>query len=436
MLCLAWITSLLAFAQTARHGLEEELESHMVTLRYGSSSSVELEFDRCALVAECGNRGSCTPMEVAEAVNQALGEPVGIPALAQCVTPSDQIVIALEEGIPGGGEIAAAVVEYLSGAGVDPDGIVILRSAADAARRSNNPLPHLPDSLQRRLRLVDHDPSDQSGLAFLATGKSGSPIWLNRALTDADMVIPIGCVHGRAVPGHFGLHGAIYPTFADAEAQEKFRSPRALGVRGRHRRSLVEAVEEIGWLLGIVFTVQVVPGAGDTTQDVIAGAADAVRRRSRGVYQKTWRSDVPHRARIVVAAIEGGPEQQTWRNLARSLVAAMECVEDEGAIVVCCEMAEAPGEAVECLRRSRNREEAVREIIDSPPDDALAVAQLVRAQERVDVYFRSGLDPGLLEDMMISPIESDAELNRLISHFPDGILLGNAPLTFTRITAD
>ena len=407
----------------------------MVTLRYGSSSSVELEFDRCTLVAECGNRGPCEPLDVAVRVNKVLDEPVGIPALAQCLTPSDQIVVALEEGVPDGGEIAAAVVQYLVDAGVDPDGIVVLRCAADAARRSGNCLSHLPEELQRRVRLVDHDPRDQSGLAFLATSKSGNPIWLNRALTDADMVVPIGCVHGRAVPGHFGLHGAVYPTFADAKAQERFRSPRALGARGRHRRSFVEAVEEVGWLLGIVFTIQVVPGAGEVAQDIIAGAGDVVRRRSRGLYQKTWRWDVPHRARLVVAGIEGGPGQQTWRNLARSLVAAMECVEDEGAIVLCCEMAEEPGKAVECLRRSRNREEAVREIADNPPDDALAVAQLVRAQERVDVYFRGGIEPELLEDLMISRIETDEELNRLISHFPDGILLGNAPFTFTRIAA-
>lgn len=408
----------------------------MVTLRYGSSSSVELDFDRCTLVAECGNRSPRRPIDVTERIGHVLSEPVGIPSLAKCLTPSDQIVIALEEGVPDGSEIAGAVIAYLVYAGIDPDGIVVLRSAADAVRGACNPLQHLPDELQRRVRLVDHDPGNQAGLAFLATGKSGNPIWLNRALIDADMVLPIGRVHGRAVPGHFGLHGALYPTFADAETQQRFRSPRTLGARGRHRHSLVDAVEEVGWLLGIVFAIQVIPGAGDAAEDVTAGAVDAVRRRSRSRYQKAWRCDVPHRARLVVAGIEGGPGQQTWLNLARSLVAAMECVEDEGAIVLCCEIDEAPGKAIECLRRSRNREEAVREIIDSPPDDALAVAQLVRAQERVDVYLRSGLDPELLEDLMISSIETDDELNRLISHFPDGILLANAPLTFTRIAAD
>lgn len=408
----------------------------MVTLRYGTGSAVEIDFDRCELVAECGTPTPAATIDLGELVDGALSEPVGIPALGRCITPSDQIVVAVEEGTPDSDVIAAAVLKYLVDAGVDADGISVLRPAADAKRENSNPLLRLPEALQRRIRLIDHDPNDRAALAFLASSKGGQPIWLNRALTDADMVVPIGGVHGRAVPGYFGVHGPIYPTFADAETQARFRSPKTLGARGRHRRSFVESVEEVGWLLGITFIVQVVPGPGSEVRSVIAGAVDPVRRRARKIYQETWRWDVPHRAGIVVAGIEGGPGQQTWRNLARCLGAAMECVEDEGAIVICCEMAEEPGDAVECLRRCRTRQEAVREIIDNPPADALAVTQLVRALERVDVYFRSGLDPALLEDLMISPIESDAELNRLISRFPNGILLSNAPHTLTRVAEE
>jgi len=256
----------------------------VATLRYGTSSTVELQFDRCTLVAECGKPSSAPACDVSELVRRALAEPVGIPALAKCVTPSDQIVVALEEGVPNGDLVAAAVLEYLIDAGVAPDGISVLRSAGDAERRANNPLPHLAGGLQHRIRLIDHDSKSRRALAFLATTRSGAPIWLNRALTDADMVVPIGCVHGRAVPGHFGLHGAIYPTFADAETQARFRSPRTLGSRGRHRRSFVDAVEEVGWLLGIAFTVQIVPGACDAVQQVVAGLpGEPIRRRGVGM---------------------------------------------------------------------------------------------------------------------------------------------------------
>ena len=164
----------------------------MTTLRYGTGLSVELKFDRCTLVAECGNPPTGTVADVAELVEQVLTEPTGIPPLSRCVTPSDQIVIALDEGVPEGGKIGAAVVRHLAACGVDPDVITVLRSAADAAVRNSNPLPHLREELRRRVRLVDHSPGDRAALAFLATGRAGNPIWLNRALTDADVVIPIG----------------------------------------------------------------------------------------------------------------------------------------------------------------------------------------------------------------------------------------------------
>lgn len=405
----------------------------MATLRYGADSSVHIDFDACTLLAECDGPRSAPPAPLAEAVRGALAEPLGLPPLSRCLTPSDQITIALEAGVPEVGDVAAAVVSYLVESSVDPDGITVLRSAVETACSSRSPTAALPAEVRQRIRLVDHDPRDRSSLAYLAASRSGQPIWLNRALTDADMVIPIGSAHGRAVPGHFGLHSAIYPTFADHEAQARFRSPKALGAHGRHRKGFVDAVAEIGWLLGITFTVQVIAGAGGRFHQVVAGSPDPVRRRVRAVYDHAWCWDVPRRAGVVIAGIEGGPEQQTWANLARALTAAMACVRDEGAVVVCCEVAEAPGEAVECLRTARSQRQAVRDMIRKPPDDALAAAQLARAVRRVKLFLRSRLAPELLEDLLIGAIQSDEELNRLVSRFHDGIVLGNAPQTMVRV---
>jgi len=408
----------------------------MSILRYGTDSSVQLDFGQCTLLAECGNGEAGAPLDLADAVRQALAEPVGIPALAQCITPSDQITIALEEAVPQGEEIAAQVVNHLIESGVTADGIIVLRSAADVAAGRGNPLPLLSEDLQNRIRLVDHDPNDQQALAFLATAKSGDPVWLNRVLTDADMVLPIGSIHGRAVPGHFGIHTAIYPTFADQATQTRFCSPQTIGDRGRHRRKLVEAVDEIGWLLGIMFTIQVVPVTGDRAMHLVAGATEETCRRARALYRKAWRFDVDQRAGIVVAGIEGDRRRQTWQNLARSLVAASECVEDGGAIVVCCDLEDEPGEAVDRLRRCRSSEEALGEITEQPTPDALVAAQLVRSLERVDLYLRSGLGRDLLEDLMIAPVESDDEVNRLVNRFPTAIVLGNAPQTIVRVVSD
>lgn len=136
---------------------------------------------------------------------------------------------------------------------------------------------------------------------------------------------------------------------------------------------------------------------------------------------------------MVVVGIEGGPEQQTWANVARALTAAMDCVRDEGTVIVCCEVAEAPGEAVESLRAARSHQQAVRAMTNKPPDNALTAVQLARAIERVNLFLRSRLDPDMLEDLLIGAIQSDEELNRLVSRFHDGIVLGNAPQTKVRV---
>ncbi len=408
----------------------------MATLRYGANSSVQIDFDACTLLAECDGPRSARPAPLAEAVHDVLARPVGLPALSRCITPSDQITIALGAGVPEVAEVAATVVRYLVDSSVDPDGITVLRCVPEVGGAPQNPTAAIPADLLRRIRLVDHNPRDRASLAYLAASHSGEPIWLNRALTDADMVLPIGCAHGRAAPGHFGLHSAIYPTFADYQAQARFRSPSALGVRGRPRKRFVDAVAEIGWLLGIAFTVQVIPGAGGTFHQVVAGSPDQVRRRVREIYDRTWRWDVPRRAGVVVAGIEGGPEQQTWANVARALTAAMDCVRDEGTVVVCCEVAAPPGEGVECLRAARSQKQAVRDMIKKPPDDALTAVQLARAVERVNLFLRSRLDPEVLEDLLIGAIQSDEELNRLVSRFHDGIVLGNAPQTKVRVATE
>ena len=101
-------------------------------------------------------------------------------------------------------------------------------------------------------------------------------------------------------------------------------------------------MDQVAWLLGINFTIQVVPAAGDgsctcwpgRTKRFAAAAASFIAPPG-GVAGRA--------ASLVVAAIEGGRPQQTWENLGRTLATAARLVEDGGAIAVCCELAAAPG---------------------------------------------------------------------------------------------
>ena len=283
---------------------------------------------------------------------------------------------------------------------------------------------------------MTHDPRDRAGMAYLAATEAGEPIMLNRLLTDADVVLPIGCIHGEKTTGYFGIHTAVFPTFSDHETLARFRRLDALGLDGPCKGDLKGEVENVAWLLGVNFTIQLVPAAGDGVLHVVAGRSEAVRRRSRELYAAAWSCLVARRASLVVAAIEGSRVQQTWENLGRTLETAGALVEEGGAIAVCCDLAAKPGPGVQRLAGARSRERALRHIRKDRPADALPAAQLAQALDRDRVYLLSGLDPALVEELEMTPIADGDELLRLARRHDSCILLANAPRAMVTVKED
>ncbi len=258
---------------------------------------------------------------------------------------------------------------------------------------------------------------------------------MNRLLTDADVVLPVGCTQREHSAGYFGIHTTIYPEYSDQQTQARFRKHDRFTGNGHHRE-LQHEVNNVAWLLGVNFSLQVVPAAGDGILHVLAGQSDVVRRQCRELYRAAWHRSVAARVNLVVAAIEGGPRQQTWENLGRVLEGAMGLVEEEGAIAVCCDLAAAPGPALQRFIGAPSREEAVRQIRRENPRDALPALQLARALETHRVYLLSRLAPGLVEELEMIPIAGPDELARLAQRNSSCLVLANAVRAMVRVAGE
>ena len=84
----------------------------------------------------------------------------------------------------------------------------MLRNQADLDAGADNPCRLVPAPLRKRITLLTHDPADRRQLAYLAASPSGEAILVNRALHDADVVLPVGCLRPDETAGYFGIHGA------------------------------------------------------------------------------------------------------------------------------------------------------------------------------------------------------------------------------------
>ena len=89
----------------------------MTVLRYGTDSSVALQFAAGVTLEQCGTPQGVPLADPAVAVAAALEEPLEYPPLAQTTTPGDRVVVVLGSGLPQIAQVTAAVVRALMASG-------------------------------------------------------------------------------------------------------------------------------------------------------------------------------------------------------------------------------------------------------------------------------------------------------------------------------
>ena len=251
---------------------------HVVGLRYGVDSVVEIE-STGDLVADCRTPRGEPLADIAAAVSSALSEPLDFPSLRRSVVPGDRVAVRLGAGVPHAAALASSLVANLLEAGIAPGDIWIVHPGTDPTVADGLLKGGLPADVQQAVQVVAHDPNHRDVLSYLAADDKGDPIYINRHLVDADVVLPIGCMRLSSTPGYFGVNAAIYPTFSDTATIDRFRRHR------RHPSSDEVAcrrrdADEIAWLLGVLLTIQVVPAAAGGVLHIVAGTADSVERRA------------------------------------------------------------------------------------------------------------------------------------------------------------
>jgi len=395
------------------------------TLPYGTGGVVHIETPADAVVADLTFPPGCPIADPAAAVQRALAKPLEYPPLDQATVRGDRVALAVDRGVPQVAEVVAGVVRALVAGPVLPEDITVVLAQGEGQPRQCAPTSRLDAALAEAIPVVHHDPSDLQSLAYLAASRDNRPIYINRHLFDADVVLPVGCVLPDGALGYLGVHGCFFPTFSDEATQRRFRSPRAAESEVHRRRHRQEA-DEAAWLLGIQMVVQVVPGAGDTIFHVLAGQPSAVADQGQCLCEGAWLRQVPQRASLVIVSIEGGQEAQTWDNFARALSTALEAVADDGVIVVCTDLRCRPGPALRRLASLDDDAAVLRAIYREREPDAVPASLLVEARSRSQVYLMSGLDEETVEELGVGYVRGEEELRRLARQHDSCILLANA----------
>ena len=364
-------------------------------------------------------------MPAPDLCRRALSTPRGFPELARCVVPGDNVIIAVDPETPFLADVLTVVCEHLQAV---PDGGVSLTLLLPEDETGNGwqwLTDALPLHLQQQMTIVNHQPADQNQLSYLASSAAGERIYLNRLLTDADIIVSIGVM---AFDGQLGVRGTtsiLFPAFSDEATLRASRTQGHSELTSEQQRPYRDLVDEIGWLLGTQFTVQVIPGVREVPTEIIAGLPDEVFQHGKEVLNRVFRFFVDEEVDAVVLSIPGGAAFG-WRQLGHALEQASHVINQGGRIIVVADLPVPEGPAATMLRRCPEPEDLLKPLRREPTSDALEISQLIEALRRARVYLLSSLPPDVVEELGMIPITDSAELQRLVAAAEDRIVIPNA----------
>jgi nickel-dependent lactate racemase len=344
-----------------------------------------------------------------EAMRTALEQPLRFEPLRRALTPEDHIAVVIDERLPQLAPLLTGLLEHIASARVPPEAVTLV-SPPPATRQGW--LDDLPDEFQD-VRVEVHDPDNRQRLAYLASTKQGRRIYLNRSAVDADQLIVLSGRRYDPLLGYAGAEGAVYPALSDRETLSAMADRLSPEVPGGAAWPVRLEAEEVAWLLGAPFLVQVIEGAGDGIQQVVAGLADT-SADGRRLLDQRWRGEVGEPADTVVATLSGDPHRHDFADLAHAAACAARVVRPDGRIVLLTQAEPSLGEGADLLRQTDDAEEALRLLRERKPADLAAALEWAEAARKARLFLLSGLPDATAEELFATPLEHARQVQRLL----------------------
>ncbi len=396
-----------------------------IEFHYGGSQPLVLSFDADRF--RSFHPGPAALDDFRSAARSALIEPHDFPPLSAVCIPDDRVAIVLDRSLPQAPTLLAEVVSALTSAGLPPEHLTVLQAAPPPGQTPADPRAEMPDDQRAAVAWKVHQPADADQAGYLASSVSGERIYLARELLDADVVLPIFTAGFDSVLGYRNSGNLIYPVLSNPAAQEKFRGEGHRELLPDDDRPLRQLGEEICWLLGIQFSVAVVPGrASGSAAAIFGGQWEAVQRDARRFINHAWTVSLPQRAETVVVSVSGAAEVAGWEDVGNALSVARDLVTREGRIIVLSSIDAPLGPGLELLRSSRSAKAALQQLRKTSPDDLVAATQVASAVEWANVSLLSRLDDAIVEELLMSPLNAPIEAERLIALTDDVVLINAA----------
>jgi nickel-dependent lactate racemase len=276
---------------------------------------------------------------VAELTEEALAHPVGSPPVEDLVSPSDRVLVLVDDTTrqTPAGAVLPPLFKGLAQCGVQKKNVKILIAAGTHGRMTPQEIerklgPHIP----REHDVTLHHWRDEKQLEQVGVMPDGTPIRVNRMLREAELILGIGQIVPHRVMGYTGGATIVQPGVSGKEITGYTHWLSAL-YPGREILGIAEnpvrlEVERVAREAGLRFILNVVMDARHRVIHVVAGDVAAAHRRgaehSRDVY------GVPQPGPADIVVVESYPADYDLWQAAKGIYSAELSVREGGVVIL------------------------------------------------------------------------------------------------------
>ncbi len=387
-------------------------ETVKIELNYGFDGTFQCEIPSERLVHY--HQSPVGIDDVASRMQQVLNSPLELPPLDLAVVPGDKITIPVDYQAPAAAEIINAVWDYFNECGIEAGDVTILQTRSETSDLQEKLKAAVTPELQEHASWVIHDPESREEVNYLGTSAGGERIYLSRHLLEADFILPIEKVGFDPLLGYAGGGSSIYPGFSSQEAIVKSRGQSHRELTPAESRPLRQLIDEIGWMLGLQYSLQVIPAGGQAVAEIVFGSLESTFRKAKQLLDQYWRLEPEYKSEMVIIAVEDGPTGHQWNQLASVLETARNLVTQDGRVVLLTQIEAEPGIGLQILSRCHEPLDAIKPLRDAQPGDLLTATQLALTGDWALICLLSKVSSDEVEDLFAIPLEDEAEVERLL----------------------
>ncbi len=280
---------------------------------------------------------------------RALQEPLASKKLREIAKPDSIVAIVVNDDTrPTPSHLMVPpILEELNAAGSKDENITIIFACG-----THKPVSHdksislLGETIVNRYRVVNHDCRAQDLVKVGTTNKHGTPVFLNRVFTDADVRILTGAVSLHYFAGYSGGRKSILPGIAGEETI-KHNHVMLLDTHSTTgnltENPVHEDMTEAAKLTKTDFTLNVVMNSKHEIVKAFAGDVEQVFSEGVRLVDEMYRVAIDRRADIVIVSPGGHPADLNLYQAYKAVDNALVVVKRGGVIILVAELPEGHG---------------------------------------------------------------------------------------------